>query len=82
LYNHHHLLREKSNIKLGGPNPIVAFLVGAFLLREPLRLNLVAGIVAVFVGIALATRPDRLEIARRASRSPSKPPLLRARANF
>jgi drug/metabolite transporter (DMT)-like permease len=39
-------------------NPIVASLVGAFLLGEPVRLSLVAGIVAVFIGIALATRPD------------------------
>jgi drug/metabolite transporter (DMT)-like permease len=39
-------------------NPIVASLVGAFLLHEPLRLSLVAGIVTVFLGIALATRPD------------------------
>jgi drug/metabolite transporter (DMT)-like permease len=39
-------------------NPIVASLVGAFLLREPLRLSLAAGIVAVFAGIALAMRPD------------------------
>jgi drug/metabolite transporter (DMT)-like permease len=39
-------------------NPIVASLVGAFLLHEPLRLSLAAGIVAVFIGIALAMRPD------------------------
>jgi drug/metabolite transporter (DMT)-like permease len=39
-------------------NPIVASLVGAFLLGEPLRLSLGAGIVAVFIGIALASRPD------------------------
>jgi drug/metabolite transporter (DMT)-like permease len=39
-------------------NPIVASLVGASLLGEPLRLSLGAGIVAVFIGIALASRPD------------------------
>jgi drug/metabolite transporter (DMT)-like permease len=39
-------------------NPIVASLVGAFLLGEPVRFSLAAGIVAVFIGIALATRPD------------------------
>jgi drug/metabolite transporter (DMT)-like permease len=39
-------------------NPIVASVVGALLLHEPFRLSLVAGIVAVFLGIALATRPD------------------------
>ena len=39
-------------------NPIVASLVGAVLLGEPLRLSLAAGIVAVFIGITLATRPD------------------------
>jgi drug/metabolite transporter (DMT)-like permease len=49
-------------------NPIVASLVGAFLLREPLSLNLVAGIVAVFMGIALATRPD--SIVDRETRAP------------
>lgn len=36
-------------------NPVTASLVGAFLLDEPLRWNLVAGIVAVFVGIWIAT---------------------------
>ena len=36
-------------------NPITASLVGAWLLHEPLRWNLVAGIVAVFAGIWLAT---------------------------
>ncbi len=42
-------------------NPIVASLVGAFLLHEPLRLSLVAGIVTVFVGIVLAMRPDPIK---------------------
>jgi drug/metabolite transporter (DMT)-like permease len=45
-------------------NPIVASLVGALLLHEQLSLNLAAGIVAVFIGIALATRPDPV-VARR-----------------
>jgi drug/metabolite transporter (DMT)-like permease len=36
-------------------NPITASLVGAVLLHEPLRWNLVVGIVAVFVGIWIAT---------------------------
>jgi len=39
-------------------NPVTASLVGALLLSEPLRPSLVAGIVTVFAGIALATRPD------------------------
>jgi len=39
-------------------NPIVASLVGVRLLHEPVGLSLIAGIVAVFIGIALATRPD------------------------
>ena len=36
-------------------NPVTASLVGAFLLDEPLRWNLVIGIVAVFAGIWVAT---------------------------
>jgi drug/metabolite transporter (DMT)-like permease len=36
-------------------NPVTASLVGAFLLDEPLRWNLVVGIVAVFAGIWVAT---------------------------
>ncbi|UPK39563.1 DMT family transporter [Bradyrhizobium sp. 186] len=36
-------------------NPITASLVGAYLLHEPLRWNLAAGIVAVFAGIWIAT---------------------------
>src|SRR5579871_5958578 len=36
-------------------NPIAASLVGAVLLGEPLRWNLMAGIVTVFVGIWIAT---------------------------
>jgi drug/metabolite transporter (DMT)-like permease len=39
-------------------NPIVASLVGAVLLHEPLRLSLAGGIVTVFIGIALAMGPD------------------------
>jgi drug/metabolite transporter (DMT)-like permease len=46
-------------------NPIVASLVGALLLGEPLSFNLAAGIVAVFAGIALATLPDSAEPAAR-----------------
>jgi drug/metabolite transporter (DMT)-like permease len=41
-------------------NSIVASLVGAVLLHEPLRLSLAAGIVTVFISIALAMRPDSL----------------------
>jgi drug/metabolite transporter (DMT)-like permease len=40
-------------------NPIAASLVGAALLGEPLRWNLVAGIVTVFAGIWIATTPSR-----------------------
>jgi drug/metabolite transporter (DMT)-like permease len=40
-------------------NPITASLVGAMLLDEPLRWNLVAGIVAVFAGIWIATTAGR-----------------------
>src|SRR5579871_4413601 len=40
-------------------NPITASIVGALLLHEPLSWNLVAGIVTVFVGIAIATTPGR-----------------------
>ncbi|WOH84718.1 DMT family transporter [Bradyrhizobium sp. BEA-2-5] len=36
-------------------NPVTASLVGAWLLNEPLRWNLAAGIVTVFVGIWIAT---------------------------
>jgi len=40
-------------------NPITASLVGAYLLHEPLRWNLAAGIVAVFAGIWIATTTGR-----------------------
>jgi drug/metabolite transporter (DMT)-like permease len=40
-------------------NPITASLVGAALLNEPLRWNLVGGIVTVFVGIWIATTAGR-----------------------
>src|SRR5689334_23011236 len=40
-------------------NPISASLVGAWLLNEPLRWNLAAGIVAVFAGILIATTTGR-----------------------
>ena len=40
-------------------NPITASLVGAMLLDEPLRWNLVAGIVTVFAGIWTATTAGR-----------------------
>ena len=40
-------------------NPVAASLVGATLLDEPLRWNLVAGIVTVFVGIWIATTQPR-----------------------
>ena len=35
-------------------NPVAAGLVGAWLLAEPLRWNLVAGLLAVLVGIVIA----------------------------
>jgi drug/metabolite transporter (DMT)-like permease len=40
-------------------NPVTASLVGAALLHEPLRWNLVGGIVTVFVGIWIATTAGR-----------------------
>ncbi|KQT27472.1 MAG: DMT family transporter [Bradyrhizobium sp.] len=40
-------------------NPITASLVGAWLLNEPLRWNLAAGIVAVFAGIWISTTTGR-----------------------
>ena len=40
-------------------NPVAASLVGATLLGEPLRWNLVAGIVTVFIGIWIATTQSR-----------------------
>jgi drug/metabolite transporter (DMT)-like permease len=40
-------------------NPVTASLVGAWLLNEPLRWNLAAGIVAVFAGIWIATTTGR-----------------------
>jgi EamA-like transporter family len=40
-------------------NPITASLVGAALLHEPLRWNLVGGIVTVFTGIWIATTAGR-----------------------
>ncbi|WP_371319879.1 DMT family transporter [Variovorax sp. dw_308] len=40
-------------------NPIMAALVGAWLLREPIGWNLVAGLFAVFLGIWIATTRGR-----------------------
>jgi drug/metabolite transporter (DMT)-like permease len=40
-------------------NPITAALVGAVLLDEPIRWNLIAGLVAVFLGIWIATTVSR-----------------------
>ena len=48
-------------------NPITASLVGAWLLHEPLRWNLAAGIVAVFAGIWMATTAGRRAEAAAAS---------------
>jgi drug/metabolite transporter (DMT)-like permease len=44
-------------------NPITASLVGVWLLNEPLRWNLAAGIVAVFAGIWIATTSGRTQPA-------------------
>jgi len=52
-------------------NPITASLVGAQLLGEPLSLNLVGGVVAVFAGIWIATTVPRL--VRPASRAAMAP---------
>ena len=43
-------------------NPITASLVGAWLLDEPLSLNLMAGIVTVFAGVWIATTDRRREL--------------------
>ncbi|WP_065753061.1 DMT family transporter [Bradyrhizobium paxllaeri] len=52
-------------------NPITASLVGAALLDEPLRWNLVGGIVTVFAGIWIATTAGRRpKPATRLSRAP------------
>jgi drug/metabolite transporter (DMT)-like permease len=40
-------------------NPVAASLVGATMLGEPLRWNLVVGIVTVFIGIWIATTQSR-----------------------
>lgn len=50
-------------------NPITASLVGAWLLDEPLRWNLAAGIVAVFAEIWIATTTGRREPAASPSAS-------------
>jgi drug/metabolite transporter (DMT)-like permease len=50
-------------------NPVTASLVGAVLLHEPLRWNLVGGIVTVFVGIWIATTSGRWR--RPAARTPA-----------
>jgi len=50
-------------------NPITASLVGAWLLNEPLRWNLAAGIIAVFAGIWIATTTGRRTQAASASAS-------------
>ena len=42
-------------------NPVAASLVGATMLGEPLRWNLVVGIVTVFIGIWIATTQSRSE---------------------
>jgi drug/metabolite transporter (DMT)-like permease len=53
-------------------NPITASLVGATLLDEPLRWNLVAGILTVFAGIWIATTAGRpLKPATQLSQAPS-----------
>ncbi|MGY8705666.1 DMT family transporter [Bradyrhizobium sp. 18BD] len=53
-------------------NPVTASVVGAWLLTEPLRWNLAAGIVAVFSGIWIATTTG--ERARPANASASSRP--------
>jgi drug/metabolite transporter (DMT)-like permease len=47
-------------------NPVAASLVGATLLDEPLRWNLVAGIITVFTGICIATTQSRPKSAAKA----------------
>ena len=50
-------------------NPVAASLVGATLLGEPLRWNLVAGIVTVFIGIWIATTQSRPKTAAETDRA-------------
>jgi drug/metabolite transporter (DMT)-like permease len=47
-------------------NPIAAAVVGSLLVGEQLRWNLCIGIVAVFLGILIATAPDPPPLAKRA----------------
>jgi len=52
-------------------NPVTASVVGAWLLAEPLRWNLAAGIVAVFAGIWIATTTgERVQPASASASSP------------
>jgi drug/metabolite transporter (DMT)-like permease len=44
-------------------NPVAASLVGATLQSEPLRQNLLAGIVTVFIGIWIAATQSRPKTA-------------------
>ncbi|MDQ0393169.1 DMT family transporter [Labrys monachus] len=52
-------------------NPITASVAGALLLGEPLRWNIVAGLVAVMAGIGLATAAPREGRGRRSRPDPS-----------
>ena len=45
-------------------NPVAAALVGALLIGEVIRWNLSIGIVAVVVGIWIATRPDSVSACK------------------
>jgi drug/metabolite transporter (DMT)-like permease len=54
-------------------NPVAASLFGAVLLAEPLSWNLVAGIVAVFAGIWIATTGEHARPASRAAQQGSVP---------
>ena len=45
-------------------NPLVAGVLAALLLSEPITLNLVVGLLAVFAGIWIATTEQRLQSNR------------------
>lgn len=47
-------------------NPVTATVLGALLLAEPLRVELLLALVAIAIGLGLATRPAKAALLRRA----------------